>query len=66
MPFRTTDLDHGLEKPKRAPDRIRVMHEERDRIQAQGGSAIDQRWLLVEGRWIIRSHYWMADNVELD
>ncbi len=59
---RTVDLDQGLEKPERSPDRVRAMHYERERIQAEGGTITSQRWVHVEGRWIIRSHYTMPDK----
>ncbi len=62
MTLRTTDLDYGLEKPDRAPDRIRLMHEERDRIQARGATIDGQQWLCIEGRWIIRTLYTMPDK----
>lgn len=59
---RTVDLDQGLEKPPRSPDRLRIMHQERERIQADGGTIDSQLWLKVEGRFIMRTHYTVADD----
>ena len=62
MQKRTADLDQGLERPPRAPDRLRIMHQERERIQAEGGTINSQLWLKVKGRIIMRTHYSMSDD----
>ena len=59
---RTVDLDQGLEKPPRAPDRLRIMHDERKRIQDDGGTIDAQLWLKVDGRFVIRTHYTVPDD----
>ena len=64
MSERTSDLDQGLERPADPADRMRAMHDERENIQARGGTVQRQQWLNIEGRWIIRSHYTMPDKEE--
>ena len=62
MQRKTTDLDQGLKRPPRAPDRLRIMRQERERIQAEGGMIDSQLWLKVEGRIVMRTHYSVLDD----
>lgn len=55
------DLDLGSDPVLSHGARLRHRNQERWRIQDRGGTVGTQAFLLVNGRYILRTHYTMPD-----